>query len=1331
MTDEDYQQLEKRICYLRGDLDILKHTWDERYHRKSAGGISAIGGFHCQFVLFLLETVKAYISRGNKFEDPRIFIECLSDIINDANDNVVILSEVKRTLSSGSVSKALNQLWAVYELSCSLTPNLCSKLRFRILSTRNKLNDARRTITNWTPDGSDWLISDVKDFLERTQVEINARPEEQILALLSNKLNAMRPREVMDHWLAILLRAGEQGNFRSIALDIWQEIRNLRQAGIEQQKPAGIYVWSNSDFPPETIKKGNVITGGQPTVKNLREGYFAQRDNVYDIIANTADLWIGDTAEREAITRLPIFWIGGRSGCGKSVALLHILASLYDSGWGPILYLGNKVDLIPLAINWAKHIVSKEILDSPVIIAVDDPYSPTSYQDAEKIWQKGLAGLEDLFQSGSVTEIPMLLCCGPTEQAERLQDDFFSDVVLTLHEMPIESKTDYENLRSWYRNRVGKEPPEIGDENVLLIQLFFEWEVGSSLREFGKRFLNRIQDMDREVCRDQRSENTIVSILSKILSLNRFYTGYPEKAFNNFITPDIEQHVSLLRDEHHHLEIRPHADRKGYWIAHPHLSNSIFESWYPAHKVSRQREILQDAIIDCIRWGANPSEQMAPLWALSQLLFSKEEALKKRLPYDQALNLLKSLYDHWPLSEDDEMPLAHLPVWIQLSVQCPELGITPDPADVAIKRVTIDNLDKKGLRLTCHKLLEHYFSFSVEKQKQVNDSIYQLLSTATDWVEWAAVVQDAIFRTKDSRYCSLIVNWIIENSLSKKAPNLLLAALRIFPSDPILQKAACGLLNHAGPEIVWGDIAIQLLENNGNDLPPKEVITWTDKYQTEFESCFLLGRLLHKKVAPTSKYALVWLRKFHLEPSANYVFEPFILTVDEISEEVLKLCINNIEKGYNTSERLLELLINKFPKDQKLRLLGLNLLDKIPDEIISWCFLWKALMQANPDEEIIGLGKDWLKKGLIHHKSWRHIWEELWLYAKDQTLFDLATQWLDQVPFSNASWGFVWKNLWDYNDKDNLSHLGRKWLKEGPPYHPTWKFVWEPLWDNSQDTELIELAENWLKFSIKENEFWGIVWEHLWNTKKNDRLALLGMEWLIQKFENSSWSHVWSLLWDYHKDESLSKLGLNWLSHRIGDQGWGFVWKTLWEASPSEDLISHGKKWLVLTPFDQGSWSYIWQRLWPSCKGEELAERGKEWLGQTSFSNPSWGHVWEKIWNYSKEDGLVDIGKEWLSTTAVDQGSWGYVWKNIWKWNVTAGRQDYEIIELGKKWINHAPLEHKLWGYVWQGLWVVSRDDTLMRIGKLYLENALPQYDNYKKYYIYIKDALKNYEYPK
>ena len=1163
MTIDNYQQLEKKVRQLRSDLDILKQNWNERNPRKATGGIAAISGFYCQFVLFLLECVKSYLSNTVELEDPQIFIESLSDIINTHTENVVLLSEVKRTQSWSSISKALKQLWDIYELSFTLTPALSTRLHFRILSTRRSLKDVQHLIDNWTPDGSEGLSPHLKEFRKRTKVEVCVRPEEELLTLLVNKLKAMRPREIVEHWLGKLLRAGEQGNFQSIAHDIWEDLIKLRQSGIEQQKPDGIYVWTNTDHPPDVVKQGNILTGAQPTVRNLREGYFAHRDKIYNTILNKAESWFDEiAAENELINRLPIFWIGGRSGCGKSVALLHILSALYDLGRGPILYLGNKVDLIPVAINWAKHIVNKEIMDSPVIIAVDDPYSPTTYQDAEKIWQKGLSGLEDLFQGGSTTEIPMLICCGPTEQAERLQNDFLENVELTIHEIPIESKTDYESLRSWYRIRVAKEPPEIGNENVLLIQLFFEWEVGLSLREFGKRFYNRIQDMDCETNKKQQFGNTIVETISKILSLNRIYTGYPEKAFNHFITPDIEHQIHILRDEHHHLELHPRADQKGYWIAHPHLANTIFESWYPANKDAQRINILQDAIIDCIQWGENPSEQMAPLWALSQWLFAKEELLTNRLDRERIPKLLQALYRQWPSTEDTEISLAHLPVWIQLSVQCPELGIKPEPTDIAIERLTTANLDKKGLRLTCHKLLEHFYSFTEEKQKQINESLFQFLSSATNWIEWPAVVQDALYRTKDPKYCSLVANWIIENNLSNKTPRLLLIALKLPPDDQLLLKVARELLINAGPELIWGDIAIQLLNDAKMDLPPKEVIGWASAHHLKFESCFLLGRLLHQKVPKALIWAMEWLKKFHLEPSANYVLEPFCLLVDNIPEEVREYCINYIETGYKTSERLLELLIKKFPEDKNLRLLGFDLLNKIPNENAAWSFVWRALIQSHPDHELVGIGKEWLKRAIIHHKSWRFIWEALWLYEKDQELYGLARKWLTQVPLRHDSWSFVWQNLWNYKEDDELVQLGRKWLKGSSPYHPTWKFVWEPLWIKCHDNELKKIAESWLILSLKENVFWGIVWEHLWETDRNDTLALLGRKWLIYNFENASWSHVWGLLWEDRKGDDLSKLGRAWLSQRIEDQGWGFVWRTLFEYRQSEELIYLGKSWL-------------------------------------------------------------------------------------------------------------------------------------------------------------------------
>ena len=67
--------------------------------------------------------------------------------------------------------------------------------------------------------------------------------------------------------------------------------------------------------------------------------------------------------------------------------------------------------------------------------------------------------LEAVRHSGFSSRLPVLICCGPNEQADRLEEDFLEDVKLQIDEIPIEEKSDYENLRSWYMARTGKEPP--------------------------------------------------------------------------------------------------------------------------------------------------------------------------------------------------------------------------------------------------------------------------------------------------------------------------------------------------------------------------------------------------------------------------------------------------------------------------------------------------------------------------------------------------------------------------------------------------------------------------------------------------------------------------------------------------------------------------------------------------------------------------------------------------------------------------------------------------------------------------------------------------------
>ena len=126
---------ENYISQLRGDIKLLEEKWAYEYPRRAKGGVAALSGFYYQFVLFLLEAVKRWINLPSGKEDLGVFTECLSDILNLTGQNIVIISQVKRTVTSKSIKDALEELWEIYRISLKETPNLSSRLRFRILSS--------------------------------------------------------------------------------------------------------------------------------------------------------------------------------------------------------------------------------------------------------------------------------------------------------------------------------------------------------------------------------------------------------------------------------------------------------------------------------------------------------------------------------------------------------------------------------------------------------------------------------------------------------------------------------------------------------------------------------------------------------------------------------------------------------------------------------------------------------------------------------------------------------------------------------------------------------------------------------------------------------------------------------------------------------------------------------------------------------------------------------------------------------------------------------------------------------------------------------------------
>lgn len=406
-----------------------------------------MAGFHYQFAVVLLASVRDWLSRTSyDRDDPGTFTEILSDLVAPGAGDMLVITQIKRTQSSSAIGKALDELLSIALVAATETPELSDRLRYRIVSARSQLQDAQNSVANWQPEGYAADNPAVVQFRARVAAELLPDPQRELLTLLANEFRASSPLGAVSGWLGRMLGAARRDDgFEAVAEEIWNDLQQLERSTERDRLPEGIYVWSAADRAPAIVQCGQYLTGERPTVRHLREGFFAPRERAYTELLEDAIAWVeGEPAMDGVEVVLPMFWVAGRSGCGKSVALLHLLAGLQDEGYESILWLGNKVELLPQALRWVRG--GDAVGSGRVVIGVDDPYAPDKEEEASSLWRRVLAELEDVRQAGKTDALPVIFCCGPTEQAEQFASDFRGEVAVQVRELPAHTPEDREEL---------------------------------------------------------------------------------------------------------------------------------------------------------------------------------------------------------------------------------------------------------------------------------------------------------------------------------------------------------------------------------------------------------------------------------------------------------------------------------------------------------------------------------------------------------------------------------------------------------------------------------------------------------------------------------------------------------------------------------------------------------------------------------------------------------------------------------------------------------------------------------------------------------------------
>lgn len=1212
----------------------LAAAWEKAHPKRARGGVFAIAGFRYQFHCVLRDVVKSWI-------DDKLAVapatEILSDILSQSGHKWTI-TQVKRTGTSGSLHKALDELWTIEGVALSDFPDLLGSLRYEVRCAEWELSDIQASIDRWTPDkstGSD--DSALHHFKKRVKPSWDPSPLDDLAAMLVRECHALNAFEWIDRWTSRLIDVSI-GELKSEAFgkELYESLRQFK-ADAYPKLPTGIQAIEPKFAEPTLVIPGDHLVGEQPRLRHLEEGYFAPRNWQVDPATQAFLKWNeSDPFGSDKQRRIPVYWIAGRSGSGKSILLLQLLARLSQCGIAPVLWLGNHRALLSDAMSWG---VQATQYHAQPIIAIDDPFVPGEQGDAELHWNKTISQLEAIRDKGD--SIPIIVACGPTEQATAFQLEYESDVLV--HQWILDEAADLDHLQSlakWFEQRTGGKPPDVGGGEVLMVQRFFEWRTGEPLTQFSQRFRERVEALDMS--------GQLTQLVAELLAVNRLYCGLPGNSLDR-LDDQNQDALEHLKDDHH-IVIDQDSGRKGIWLAHPHLADALFGGWFGRTNKHQKTGALRDGILTCFKFGTTPTEKTSALWAISKAWIAKDD-LAHRIDRDNTAKILEQVFPFF-LNEHEQLSFSQYPIWIRLSCMIPNIRLTPRPVDMVIGEIETGSTDETGFRLTCHILLSHLNELS-ENRCEILRVIRATLDDTPEWFEWPHVAANLTRASCDPSDGRRLLNWVASHSSSRDAPKLLSTAMAITECEAESQELTSSIALSAGNAPEWAILLEFLLKQTDKYI--ESIVYWAERNVLKPFALFVLRELLERDYPSALELARKWVSHFPNSNRANFLIEP--------------LC-ERYEAGDFERKAAESWVSPSLPG---------------ADRLIEW------LLVLDPTPRLIQLARDWMSQ---HHNAvgWVFVLQkliEVMPLGKERDL--LISQGLKWLPANEGKpgWAIVLVKLIEFvpsgKERDLLISQGLKWLlanKDKPGWARILVKLIEFVPSSKERDALISLGIKWMSESDGGTE-WGCIFANLTQvvTTVSEREALIsqGLRWLPDHEDMAIWGSVFEILIDVipsgKERETLIINGLKWLSLHEGKSGWVHILVKLIEIVPSgekqEALISQGLKWMPLND-KTGGWQVVFRSLIEimprGLERKVLISQGLNWLSQHE-DKAGWSDVYNKlIREVNKQEALIPLGLRWLSRNEANVG-WNEIF-NVLIEVLPLGKEREVLIARGLKWLS-------------------------------------------------------------
>jgi hypothetical protein len=618
----------------------LRNAWSTEQANRANGGWWALSGFTFQMLVGLSGFLKRSLADDDSGE---MGIEELSDILEQRDDGYR-LSQVKRTLKNESLSSAIGEAYEIVKLSA---PSLRTRLTFQIVCQSNQ---STRAVSAHGPshvfkdDNYDAAIfaETLKLFDRQEPIVVAAHPSSMLLQMLWNA-GVDNPAGVLAEALGRIFATFDGQNREKVREGVFEALDIIQRARSKSRVIGRLL--TSTDFRISAPNGDEPVRlSWRPRLEDLTLGRFLSRDSQLGAVEQSAVNWLRDVPKllTDRTNRLPVFWIDGRAGDGKSVALLQLASKLVSSERLASLTELQDVEELKTWIE-SRPKVSAISDEQPIDVAfIDDLPSCAGIEVIEDIVAKAL------YRGDRACA---LLTCGPTSTVEPFRTSQPFRIETTRLQPP--DALEFEAFRQWIEDRTKSSFSDIPSSNSSLAQ----WLYG-----LGKRQQSRLP-MQRNL-----ETSGLFGKARNAAALNACGIAAPVDLFD---PGELQQLEALVSEGSHGVALSLDISKDGVRLGHSEVVLPLYMDWLGKDRLEAMKQDFCNGLVELLRVGDNRSARRL----VGQLLDPK--FLKERLSIKEAEAATTLLDAMFKATKDVDFAarITLIPLWLnagrskRLSVQ--------------------------------------------------------------------------------------------------------------------------------------------------------------------------------------------------------------------------------------------------------------------------------------------------------------------------------------------------------------------------------------------------------------------------------------------------------------------------------------------------------------------------------------------------------------------------------------------------------------------------------------------------------------------------------------